>query len=53
MTRAPWEYLFEPFNRVNFPDMFNLTWIATLGLLLVLIVLYILRDLALTLLDIF
>ena len=28
MTRAPWEYLFESFNRRNFPDLFNFTWIA-------------------------
>ena len=47
MTRAPWEYLFESFNRTNFPDLFNLTWIATLVLLLILIVLYIVRTRAL------
>ena len=44
MTRAPWEYLFESFNRRNFPDLFNATWIAALGLLIVLIVLYIIAD---------
>ena len=47
MTRAPWEYLFESFNRRNFPDLFNATWIAALGLLVVLIVLYIWRTRAL------
>ena len=36
MTLPPWEYLFEAFNRRNFPDLFNLTWIAALGLLIVL-----------------
>jgi CHASE2 domain-containing sensor protein len=47
VTLAPWEYLFQPFNRRNFPDVFNLTWIAALGLLLVLIALYITRTRAL------
>ena len=47
MTRAPWEYLFESFNRRNFPDLFNATWIAALGLLVALIVLYIWRTRAL------
>ena len=47
MTRLPWEYLFESFNRRNFPDLFNATWIAALGLLVVLIVLYITRTRAL------
>ncbi len=43
MTLAPWEYLFKSFNGKNFPDMFNATWIAALGLLVVLTVLYITR----------
>ena len=43
MTLAPWEYLFKPFNHHNFPDLFHSTWIAALGLLVVLIVLYITR----------
>lgn len=47
MTLPPWEYLFEAFNRRNFPDLFNLTWIAALGLLIVLVVLYITRTRAL------
>ena len=40
MTRLPWEYLFEPFNDRNFPDLFHPIWIASLVLLVVLIVLY-------------
>jgi hypothetical protein len=40
VTHLPWEYLFTPFNSVNFPDLFQPTWIASLALLLVLIVLY-------------
>ena len=28
VTLAPWEYLFESFNAVNFPDLFHPTWIA-------------------------
>jgi hypothetical protein len=47
VTKAPWEYLFIAFNRHNFPDVFNLTWLATLLLLVVLIVLYITRTRAL------
>lgn len=43
MTLAPWEYLFAAFSSHNFPDMFHLTWIAALGLLVVLTVLYITR----------
>ena len=31
MTRWPWEYLFLPFNSVNFPDLFHPTWIALAG----------------------
>jgi len=40
VTRLPWEYLFEPFNDRNFPDLFHPIWIASLVLLVVLIVLY-------------
>jgi hypothetical protein len=47
VTLAPWDYLFISFNRTNFPDLFNLTWIAALGLLLVLIGLYLTRTRAL------
>ena len=27
----PWDYLFEAFDPVNFPDIFNPIWIASLG----------------------
>jgi hypothetical protein len=40
VTHAPWEYLFLPFNSANFPDLFHPTWIASLVLLLVVVVLY-------------
>ncbi len=30
MTLPPWEYLFLPFNDVNFPDLFNPSWIFSL-----------------------
>jgi hypothetical protein len=40
VTRPPWEYLFEPFTSQLFPDLFHPTWIASLVLLVVLIVLY-------------
>ena len=47
MTLAPWEYLFIPFNSENFPDIFHPTWIASLVLLVILIVLYYARTRAL------
>jgi hypothetical protein len=47
VTRLPWEYLFLPFNSVNFPDIFHPTWIAAAILLVVLGVLYFLRTRAL------
>jgi hypothetical protein len=40
VTLAPWDYLFLPFNRGNFADLFYPTWIAALVLLVVLLVLY-------------
>ena len=40
MTLLPWEYLFEPFHRLNFPDLFNPVWIASLVFLAGLLVLY-------------
>ncbi len=43
MTKPPWEYLFEPFSGHRFPDLFQATWIASLVMLGVLIVLYNLR----------
>jgi hypothetical protein len=43
----PWEYLFKPFNTHLFPDLYTVTWIASLVLLGVLIVLYNVRTRAL------
>ena len=40
MKLAPWEYLFKPFNSFNFHDLFYPTWIASLVLLIVVVVLY-------------
>ena len=47
MTLAPWDYLFLSFNSDNFPDLFHPTWIASLVLLVVLVVLYNVRTRAL------
>jgi hypothetical protein len=47
VTLLPWEYLWIGFNKINFPDLFNQVWIASLVLLVVLIVLYNLRTRAL------
>src|ERR1044072_8910453 len=44
VTLAPWEYLFIPFNSANFPDIFHPTWIASLALLVILVILYNVRD---------
>ena len=30
--RWPWEYLFEPFNQANFPDLYNPILVASLAL---------------------
>ena len=43
----PWDYLFEAFAPENFPDIFNPIWIASLVLLVVLVVVYVLRTRAL------
>ena len=40
MTRPPWEYFFESFSSELFPQLFHPTWIASLVLLVLLIVLY-------------
>jgi hypothetical protein len=40
VTLLPWEYLWIGFNQINFPDLFNQVWIASLVLLVALIVLY-------------
>jgi hypothetical protein len=39
----PWEYLWVPFSKENFPDLFNPVWIASLLLLAVLLVVYAVR----------
>jgi hypothetical protein len=39
----PWEYLWVPFSKENFPDLFNPIWIASLVLLAVLLVVYAVR----------
>jgi hypothetical protein len=43
----PWEYLFLSFNSGNFPDLFRPTWVGSLVLLGVLVVLYNVRTRAL------
>ncbi len=40
MTLPPWEYLFLSFSRDNFPDIYDATWIASLVLTVVVIVMY-------------
>jgi hypothetical protein len=47
VTLAPWDYLFLSFNHRNFPDLFHPTWIASLALLVILGVLYMVRTRAL------
>jgi hypothetical protein len=47
LKKLPWQYLFDSFDSINFPDLFNLVWMASLVMLIVLIVLYVLRTRAL------
>ncbi len=47
MTLLPWQYLWLPFSRRLFPDIYDPIWIASLILLGVLIVLYNVRTRAL------
>jgi len=47
VTLLPWQYLWLPFSRSNFPDLYDATWIASLVLLAVLVVLYNVRTRAL------
>ena len=47
MRLLPWEYLFTRFDTHLFPDLYTATWVATLGLLAGLIVLYNVRTRAL------
>jgi hypothetical protein len=37
---APWEYLFRSFSSANFPDLFQPTWVASLVLLVLVVILY-------------
>jgi RsiW-degrading membrane proteinase PrsW (M82 family) len=47
VTLAPWEYVFLPFSRTNFPDIYDLTWVASLVLTVAVILLYNVRTKAL------
>jgi hypothetical protein len=47
VTLPPWEYLWLPFSRTLFPDLYDPIWISSLVLLVVLIVLYNVRTRAL------
>jgi hypothetical protein len=47
VTLLPWEYLWLPFSRALFPDIYDPIWIASLALLAVLVVLYNVRTRAL------
>jgi hypothetical protein len=47
LVLPPWDYLFIAFDDRNFPDIFNPIWIASLVLLVLLVVLYVLRTRAL------
>ena len=47
MRLLPWEYLFTRFDTHAFPDLYTSTWVATLGLLAALVVLYSVRTRAL------
>lgn len=40
MTKLPWEYLFDAFEKPLFPDLFDPVWMGSLVLLGLLIVLY-------------
>jgi len=43
VTLPPWDYLFLPFNDVNFPDLFNATWVFALVGMVATVLLYNLR----------
>lgn len=47
MTLPPWEYLWLPFSRTLFPDLYDPMWVSALVLLGVLVVLYNVRTRAL------
>ncbi|MDA8202321.1 MAG: hypothetical protein M0Z49_06120 [Chloroflexi bacterium] len=43
MTHVPWDYLFRPFNSIEFPDLLTPIWVVSLILLVAQVVLYNLR----------
>jgi predicted membrane-bound dolichyl-phosphate-mannose-protein mannosyltransferase len=47
VANAPWDYLGKPFNADWFPDIYTITWVATIVLLVALVVLYNVRTRAL------
>ena len=47
MRLAPWDYLLKPFNTHTFPDIYTITWVASIVLLAVLVLLYNVRTKAL------
>jgi hypothetical protein len=47
VTQLPWDYLFQPFSRTNFQDIYDPIWISSVVLLVVLVVLYNVRTRAL------
>lgn len=40
MQLFPWDYLFQPFSKETFPDLYNPVWIASLILLVVTVAFY-------------
>lgn len=40
MNLFPWQYLFEPFSKERFPDLYNPIWIASFVLLVATVVFY-------------
>ena len=47
MKLLPWDYFFTSFDKINFPDLFDPLWMASLVMLVVLMVLYAIRTRAL------
>ena len=47
MRLLPWEYLFTRFDTHSMPDLYTPTWVASLGLLVALVILYNVRTRAL------
>jgi len=43
VTLPPWEYLFQPFNDVLFPDLFNATWVFSIVGIVATVALYNIR----------